>query len=67
MTNSGGKSPGPAWTHLIFQSRQAFFEEALSPQTHDFSACMQTACNLVIAQSIGGEKDHFGPDNLIIR
>ena len=30
-TTVGGKSPGPAWARLIFQSRQTFLEETLAP------------------------------------
>jgi hypothetical protein len=66
-TTSGGKSPRSARASLILQSRQAFFEKALAPQAHDLAARMQARGNLVVAQAIGGEEDHLGPEHLIIR
>src|SRR5271169_5607599 len=48
-TTSGGKSPGSARAHLIFQARKALFKKALAPQTHDFAASMQARSDLVVA------------------
>src|SRR5450631_1288355 len=36
-TTAGGKSPGPAWACVIFQSSQAFLVEALAPQAYYFA------------------------------
>src|SRR5271169_558428 len=66
-TTSGGKSPGSARASLILQSGQALFEKAFAPQAHDFAARMQARSNLVVAQAIGGEEDHLGSHDLIIR
>src|SRR5450631_2523468 len=66
-TTSGGKSPWSARASLIFQARQAVFEKALAPQAHDFASRMQARSNLVVAPTFGGEEDHLGPDDLIIR
>jgi hypothetical protein len=66
-TTSGGESPGSTRASLILQSSEALFEKALAPQAHDFAPRMQARRDLVVAQAIGGEEDHLGPDDLIIR
>jgi hypothetical protein len=66
-TTSGGKSPGSARASLILQACQALFEKALAPQAHDFAPRMQARSDLVVAQAVGGEEDHLGSYDLIIR
>jgi hypothetical protein len=42
-------------------------EEALAPLADDLAASVEARGNLVIAQSLGSQQDHPGPNNLEIR
>jgi hypothetical protein len=52
---------------LILQARQALLEKALAPQAYDFAPGMKARRDLVVAQAVGSEEDHLGPNDLIIR
>jgi hypothetical protein len=67
MTNSGGKSPRPTGARALVQTRQAFLKETLAPHGNDFATGIQTGPNLIIAPTLGGQQDDFGPNDLKIR
>ena len=66
-TTSGGKRARSPGSRLILQSRQTLLEKPFAPLANDFAARMQARSNLVVAQATGGEEDHLGADDLIIR
>jgi hypothetical protein len=45
---------------MFFQTGQTFLEEAFSPQTDDLAARAQARCNLIVAEALGSQQDHFG-------
>jgi hypothetical protein len=66
-TNSGGETPGAAGTRLLVKPRKALFKEPLSPPGDDQPAGIQTGGNLIVVQPFGGQQDHLGPEDMIIR
>ena len=67
MSSSGGKNPGATRSDFLLKPRQTALKEALSPHAHHLAARAQARGNLIIAQPLGGEKDHLGAQNLKIR
>src|SRR3990172_5181952 len=64
---SGGKCAGTARTRQFFQTLQTPLEETLSPLGDDFSPCVQTLCNLIVGQALGGQENHLRTLHLEIR
>ena len=51
----------------VFQPLKSFLEKTFSPFTYDLPRQVEPSAYLIIADSLGCEKDDFGPDNLTIR
>jgi hypothetical protein len=66
-TSSGGKNPGTTRAGTLLQTGQSFFEEALSPQAHNFATSVEASGDLIVGQALGGKKNHSGAQNLKIR
>jgi hypothetical protein len=49
MTTSGGKNPGTPRAVSVVESSQTLFVEALSPETHDLAAGVQTFGDFLVA------------------
>src|SRR3990172_4348551 len=66
-TSSGGKTPGAARPWTLFKACDALFKEPLSPHADDFTAGIESGCNLIVSQSLGRQKNDLGTDDLKIR
>jgi hypothetical protein len=66
-TSSGGENPRAAGARLLVKPRKALLEEPLSPLPHDLPSNIQAGGDLIGGQPLGRQKDHLGPDNMIIR
>jgi hypothetical protein len=51
---------------VFFQTGQTFLEEAFSPQADDLAARAQARSNLIVAEALGRQQDHFGAHDLKI-
>src|SRR5262245_19284620 len=65
--SSGGKGPGASWAGHFFESRQSSPEEALAALADHLTARVQSSGDLVIAQTLSGQQDHLGSNDLEIR
>ena len=66
-TSSGGNSPRPTRTRLLFQACEPIGKEALAPKRDYFTASVQADGDLVVGLALGGVGDHFGSLDLKIR
>jgi hypothetical protein len=57
IMTSGGKNSGASRAVSIIESRQAFFEETLPPESDNFASGIQPFGNLTIAQSLCSQED----------
>jgi hypothetical protein len=64
ITISGGKSPGPTGSWFFLQPSKTLFEQPFTPFGDDFSACVKSGSDLIVLESISGEQDHLGAQNL---
>jgi hypothetical protein len=66
-TTSGGKGPGATRAVGVLQPRQPLFKESLSPPADNLPSSIQAFGNLIIAETFGGEQNHFRSKHLKIR
>src|SRR5208283_3528547 len=67
MTSSGGKNRRTPGTGKIFQTVQAFLEEALAPLANNLPGQRNLVGNLVVAQAFCGQEDSLGSHDHKIR
>jgi hypothetical protein len=53
------------WT--LLNPGEALFKESLTPLRHDLPAGIQARSNLIVAISLGGEKDDLGSHHISMR
>jgi len=66
-TSSGGKNSAPAGAIALFESFQAFLEEALAPLADDLATGVQALGDLIVAETLRGEEDDAGSEYIAIR
>jgi len=64
---SGGKTPGATRPGTFFKTRQTLIEEAFSPHADDFTSCIESGCDLIVAEALGGKENHLGAEYSKIR
>jgi hypothetical protein len=52
---------------VFFQAFQALLKETFAPHADNFSAGIQLGSDLIIADPLGCEENHFGPNYFNIR
>ena len=66
-TSSGGGNPGASRALAVFQTGQASLKESLSPHADDLPSGAEALGDLVVGETLVGEKNHLGADNYKIR
>ncbi len=66
-TTSSGENSAPASAIALFESFEAFLEEALAPFADDLATGVQALGDLVVAETLGGEEEEAGSKNIAIR
>src|SRR5438046_10684837 len=67
MTSSGGKTGRAPSERQVFETFQAFLEEAVAPFAHDLARQGNAQRDLIIAQTTRRHQNDFGSDDVKVR
>jgi hypothetical protein len=66
-TTLGGKAGRAPASWLLLEALESPFEEALPPLADDLPRCIETRCDLVIAEALCRQEDDLCPNHFSIR
>jgi len=67
MTRMGGKAGFTPASRLRLKARQSGQSESLTPLADDLTGRVEPGGDDIVAQSLIGEENDFGPDHIAIR